>query len=150
MSATVRATGRSAVVILATLLCSASQASPVLPYQAAIGSSQDNQLLCHNCGGSGKQTLIQGGDDVRLYHFVVETPYYTFLARQEHGACPYTAWIAVNKTRVAPYTEHFTVGCYPTQDFRASDGQNTTTFSVYFRSGVTESIVFNHYQNDVR
>lgn len=135
---------------LAMLPWSASQASSVLLYQAAIGSSPDNQLLCHNCGGSGKHTLIQGGGDVRQYHFVIETPYYTFLARQSKGACPYTTWIAVNKTRTAPYAELFTVGCYPVKDFRATDGQNVTTFSVYFRRGVTETIEFNHQQGDAR
>lgn len=133
---------------LAMLPWSASPAS--LPCQAAIGSSTDNQLLCHNCGGSGKHTLIQGGGDVRQYHFVIETPHYTFLARQGRGACSYATWIAVNKTRVAPYAEYFTVGCYPAQDFRAADGQNATTFSVYFRHGVTEAIEFNYQQGGAR
>lgn len=135
---------------LAMLPWSVSQASSVLPYQTSIGSSPDNQLLCHNCGGSGKDTLIQGGGDVRQYHFVIETPYYTFLARQSKEGCPYTTWIAINKTRAEPYAEHFTVGCYPVEDFRATDGQNTTTFSVYFLRGMTESIEFNHQQSDAR
>lgn len=87
---------------------------------------------------------MQGGDDAGRYHFLLETPYYTFLAREEKGDCSYASWIAINKTRAAPYVEYFSVGCYPVKDFRAVDDGETTRFSLYFRSGVTETIAFDH------
>ncbi|MEL5596589.1 hypothetical protein [Serratia ureilytica] len=115
-----------------------------LPYHVTINSTKDNQMQCSNCGNNGKTLLVQGGGDIREYNFLMDTPYYLFLAQKETSPCPYTTWVAIKKTNAVPYASRFTTGCYPLKDFRSVHDKDTTKFTFYFLSGVSETIEFNN------
>ncbi|MEE4410545.1 MULTISPECIES: hypothetical protein [unclassified Serratia (in: enterobacteria)] len=115
-----------------------------LPYRVTLDSTKDNQLQCNNCGGNGKSVLVQSAGDIRDYNFLMDTPYYLFLAQKETSPCPYTTWVAIKKTNAVPYASRFTTGCYPLKDFRSVHDKDTTKFTFYFLSGVSETIEFNN------
>lgn len=128
--------------IMVIALCPDSLATSLVSSQPVMTTSGNNQLQCYNCGGSGKNVVVKGAGDVRQYQFLIDTPYYTFLASKNDAACPYTSWSVINKRQSAPRAGRFDVGCYPVKDFRAVYDRQTTRFIVEFLSGVTEIIEF--------
>ncbi len=116
-----------------------------LAYQAQIMKNEQGQLLCRNCGDTGKDSLIQGADEASLYARLMDTQYYAFLAQSAGMACPAGNWYAVNKTNPIPKVEQISLGdCSEIVKMNSTHDANKTTLSVTHYNGKKETLTFSH------
>lgn len=114
-------------------------------YQAQILKNAQGQLLCRNCGGTGKDTLIQGADEASLYIRLMDTPYYAFLEQSAGMACPAGSWYAVNKTNPMPNVKPVSFGeCSEIVKINSTQNADKTTLTITHYNGKKETLTFSH------
>ncbi|MBN3053193.1 hypothetical protein H4F45_17245 [Pectobacterium brasiliense] len=116
-----------------------------LAYQAQILKNGQDQLICRNCGDTGKDSLIQGADEASLYIQLMDTPYYAFLAQSAGIACPAGSWYAVNKTKSTPEIKVVgTKDCSEIVKMNSTHDADKTTLNFTHNNRKKTTLTFSH------
>lgn len=122
------------------------QSSP-LPYKVTISGTQDDRMLCENCGNNGKKVLIRGGDKLSQYNMMVDSPYFTFLCNNSANACRTGSWIAINKNSATPYVKALSLGGGTLiSDLRPANDEHHTWLQVTYVNGEQNVFVLENSQ----
>lgn len=146
-------------ILMMTLLlsaCSASGHAPAskntlpftekstpLPYKVTLSGTQDDRMLCDNCGNSGEKVMIKGGEKLSQYSMMLDSPYFVFLCNNSTDACRTGSWIAINKNRTTPYVERLSLGGRADiSDLRPANDAHNTWLQVTYANGEQKVFTF--------
>lgn len=118
-----------------------------LPYEVVLSATNNDHMMCHNCGNSGKSVLISGGEKLSQYNMMLESPYYNFLCTMNTGGCRKGTWIAFNKNMVHPRVKKIDIGGNtPIEDLRPINNKFKTWLYVAYASGEYKIFEFDNNQ----
>ncbi|MGR7043422.1 hypothetical protein ACU63Y_20835 [Klebsiella aerogenes] len=118
-----------------------------LPYEVVLSATNNDHMMCHNCGNSGKSVLISGGEKLTQYNMMLESPYYNFLCTMNTGGCRKGNWIAFNKNMVYPHVKNIDIGGDTLiEDLRPINNKFKTWLYVAYASGEYKIFEFDNNQ----